>query len=444
MNNIIIIADDLTGAADTGVQFSPFFEEVILSSYRFAGRVLEAGGPSSSRAAALYTNSRALPADAANRRLVSVARELAGEESVGIYKKIDSCMRGNVGAEADALLDQLDFDATFITPTFPEMGRTTREDVHLVHGIPLDQTEISRDPTAPVKESRVSVIVQSQSRHPVAHVGLNFLENSQNYLIEEIERLLSKGLRHIVFDATKRDHLDRIAQIYFLSKHKILPIGSAGLAGSIAKRLTSVSVSDAFLKLNTPAGFNLLVCGTASAVTGEQIDILAEIPSYAVFQLNPTMLANRNQIGEFSELADSVRSGLLRKNVILAIKSQQNDPITCGQTNFQQKADTIVRGLGRLVADVVAVTKPGNLFLTGGDTADAVLAAIQAESIKIVGEVVTGVVQGVIIGGRLDGLPVVTKAGAFGQKDTLVAVHEFWQKRKGVGFQVSGVSADDD
>ncbi len=338
-------------------------------------------------------------------------------------------MRGNVGSEADALLDELNFDASFITPTFPEMGRTTREDVHLVYGVPLDQTEISRDPATPVKESRVSVIVQSQSRHPVAHVGLNFLENSQNSLIEEIERQLSEGLRHLVFDATKRDHLDRIAQLYFLSEHKILPIGSAGLAGSIAKRLTSGSVPDARLNLNSPEGFNLLICGSASAVTGQQIDVLSEIPSYAVIQLDPKMLADRKRGSEFSELTAAVQSGLSQKNIILTIKSPRNELITAGKTNYQQNADSIVRGLGRLVADVAAVTKPGNLFLTGGDTADAVLTAIQAEGIKIVGEVVAGVVQGVIIGGLLDKLPVVTKAGAFGQKDTLVAVHEFWQRR---------------
>ena len=79
------------------------------------------------------------------------------------------------------------------------------------------------------------------------------------------------------------------------------------------------------------------------------------------------------------------------------------------------------------MAEVAADTKPGNLFLTGGDTADAVLTALGADGIRILGEVVSGVVQGVIICGLLDNYPVVTKAGAFGQKDTLVAVHENWE-----------------
>jgi uncharacterized protein YgbK (DUF1537 family) len=429
MDKIFIIADDLTGAADTGVQFSPSFKDVMLSSYRLVNRALQAVRPSASRAVALYTNSRSLSADAANRRLVLLARELAGTESARIYKKIDSCMRGNVGSEADALLEELNFDVSFITPAFPEMGRTTRDDIHLVHGVPLDQTEISRDPTTPVKESRVSSIVQSQSRHPVGHVGSNFLESGQDYLGEEIERQLSKCVRHIVFDAANRDHLDLIAKLYFLSKHKILPTGSAGLAGSIAKQLASESKADKFIELNSPEGLNLLVCGTASTVTGQQIEKLSTVYSYDVFQLSPTALAGRDRTADFLKLTASIRSGLLQKNTILTIRPQQNDRNIPGRTNSRQAADSIVRGLGRLVADVAAATKPGHLFLTGGDTADAVLTAIEAESIGIVGEVVAGVVQGVINGGLLDGLPVVTKAGAFGQEDTLIAVHEYWRRR---------------
>ncbi|CAB1056859.1 hypothetical protein D1BOALGB6SA_1598 [Olavius sp. associated proteobacterium Delta 1] len=427
MDNIVIIADDLTGAADTAVQFCPFFDDTRLVSYQLMDRILEPALHSSSRATALFTNSRALATDAANHCLVSVAKGLAREKSAWIYKKIDSCMRGNVGSEVDALLDELNYEVSFITPAFPEMGRTTHEDIHLVHGIPLSQSEISRDPITPVKESRLSLIVQSQSRHSVGHVGLNFLGGSQNHLIEEVERQLLKGVRHIVFDATYRDHLDRIAELIFLLEHKILPVGSAGLAGSIAKRLTSKPASDGPEMIFAPEGFNLLVCGTTSAVTGQQIDKLLESYPYEVIQLNPMLLADQNRKDEFSETASSARSGLLNKNVILTIKSQQNSRNTPRQTNLQPAADSIVRGLGLFVAEVAAAAKPGHLFLTGGDTADAVLTAIEAEGIRILGEVVAGVVQGAIMGGLLDGLPVVTKAGAFGQKDTLVVLHEFWQ-----------------
>jgi uncharacterized protein YgbK (DUF1537 family) len=72
-------------------------------------------------------------------------------------------------------------------------------------------------------------------------------------------------------------------------------------------------------------------------------------------------------------------------------------------------------------------TRPGLLFLTGGDTADAVLNAFGSEGIHIHGEILPGVVRGRLIGGAMKGLPVVTKAGAFGRDDTLLILHETLQ-----------------
>ena len=432
MDNIVIIADDLTGAADTAVQFCLYFDDTTLVSYQKWDRTLQPTRPSSTRATAIYTNSRALGVDQARRRLISVTHGLVEVKALRIYKKIDSCMRGNVGAESDALLDQLGYAASFITPAFPEMGRTTLEDTHRIHGLPLDQTEISQDPVTPVTESSLTRIVALQSRYPVGHVGLAFLENNHHRLIAEIERQLKSGVRHIVFDATKRFHLDRIARSIFALEGKIFPVGSAGLAGSIAKLLTAKPDSVEPARMMAPDGFNLLVCGTASAVTGQQIEELLQKFSYEIIELNPAMLADPDRKGEFSETVSSTRTRLTQKNVILTIKSQQNSSIIHRQTNFPPTAVSIVSGLGFFVAEVVADTKPGHLFLTGGDTADAVLTAVEAEGMRILGEIVAGVVQGVIIGGLLAGLPVVTKAGGFGQNETLVAVHEFWQRmRKG-------------
>ncbi|MCP4629648.1 MAG: hypothetical protein GY850_40000 [bacterium] len=160
--------------------------------------------------------------------------------------------------------------------------------------------------------------------------------------------------------------------------------------------------------IRQPEGFNLLVCGTTSAVTEQQIEKLLQRFSYEVIQLKPVMLADRNRRGEFSEIVSSARTRLMQKNVILTIKSQQNCPITHRPANFQPAADSIISGLGLFVAEVVAAAQPANLFLTGGDTADAVLAAVEADGIRILGEVGAGAVQGVIIGGLLNGLPVVT------------------------------------
>jgi uncharacterized protein YgbK (DUF1537 family) len=429
MDNIVVIADDLTGAADTGVQFCRFFEDTTLVSYQQLDRILEPLPGSASRATAVYTNSRALAAEAARQRLFYVAQKLAGRQPPWIYKKIDSCMRGNVGSEIDALLDALNYQVSFITPAFPELGRTTDNDIHRVHGIPLDQTEISRDPITPVKESRLSRIVQSQSSYRVGHVTSTYLNVTEKELQAEIDRQIQRGFRHFVFDVTHRYHLDRIAKLVYSFPGKVLPVGSAGLAGSLTEPLSPAKrVMRSGSKLDSGC-CNLLICGTASEVTGRQIACLLEKHSYECIQLPREMLVEHRLSDDFRRTVSSTRSSLLKRNVVLTIASQHNNPPASRPANLQQNAESIVRGLGLFVAEVVAAARPSNIFLTGGDTADAVLAAIKAGGIRIRGEVVTGVVQGVLFGGPLDGLPVVTKAGAFGHEDTLVVLHEYWRKR---------------
>ena len=62
------------------------------------------------------------------------------------------------------------------------------------------------------------------------------------------------------------------------------------------------------------------------------------------------------------------------------------------------------------------------VVLVGGDGAEAFLAAVGASGIEIHGRLVEGVPHGRIAGGPCDGLPVVTKAGGFGDDTTLTTV----------------------
>ena len=83
---------------------------------------------------AAQTDSRALAADAARARIVQTAAKLERLGPKRVFKKVDSCMRGNVGAEVDGVVEAMGFEVSLIAPAFPEVGRTTVHDVHLVHG----------------------------------------------------------------------------------------------------------------------------------------------------------------------------------------------------------------------------------------------------------------------------------------------------------------------
>ncbi len=421
MDHIVIIADDLTGAADTGVQFCPFYDDTFLISYLQLSKVV---AQTSRSAIALYTNSRALEMMTARKRLRAVARELTKLKPYWIYKKIDSCLRGNPGAETEVLMDELAYDVSFIAPAYPEMGRTTVNGTHLVYGIAVGQTEISRDPVTPVTESDLCRIIQSQCRYAVGHIPLAMLEGEAAALRDEIECQIRRGIRHIVFDATCRAHLDRIAHLVFSASNRILPVGSAGLAAALGRLLAPGPILKVHDRRSVEGGNHLLVCGTQSDVTRRQIKTLLEAFPYEEMALDPGILTDEYRKNDFLNSASLVRSKLSANHIVVTINSPPQSPVFDRLRYQQQAAQSMIEALERFMAVVLTGTRPGLLFLSGGDTADAVITCAGAKGIQILGEVVSGVVQGTLSGGPLDGLPVVTKAGAFGGDDTLVVLHE--------------------
>jgi uncharacterized protein YgbK (DUF1537 family) len=425
MLEVAVIADDLTGAADTGVQFCPYFANTVLVSYRDLSPDLLGLSP---QVLSVYTNSRSIHAELARERTGHVAGQLSVFHPKHIYKKVDSCLRGNLGAEVDVILDEMGFEHSFIAPAFPKMGRTTSHDIHQLDGTPVSQTELSKDPLTPVTESRLSRIVAAQSRYEVGHVDVSVVDSPDEVLMREIDRLVQSGSRHLAFDATDNAHLERIARTAITSGKKILLVGSAGLAEGLAQLFPKRPLKAKNVMTVFPEGHHLLVCGTTSERNKLQILALIEAHPYEVISLSSGLLADKTQRERLLSKARLAHRVLSEKDVIIRI----DDPETWDGEKVDNSsawtAEQIVNGLGLFIASVLKQTRPMSLFLTGGDTANAVFKAIGAKEIRLFGEIVPGMVQGMIMGGLIDGLPVVTKAGAFGNLDALVVLHEYWRK----------------
>ena len=129
MVEIVVIADDLTGAADTGIQFRPLFPQTLLMDCSVP--VSDDAFPDA-EVLAVYTGTRALPAEVAAQRVYGATRRLLGLQNRRVFKKVDSCLRGNLGAETASLVKVLKLDLAFIAPAFPEMGRTTVNGIHRI------------------------------------------------------------------------------------------------------------------------------------------------------------------------------------------------------------------------------------------------------------------------------------------------------------------------
>jgi hypothetical protein len=149
-------------------------------------------------------------------------------------------------------------------------------------------------------------------------------------------------------------------------------------------------------KLNKP----LFVCGSASGVLAEQRDMLARHTGFAQAVLDPEILALPEAVGRRKQLAEGLAATWLAGGLILCIA-----PLS--QTGPRAMPDRVVQGLAEVTASLIMQSSPDGLFLSGGDTAESVWRQIGAEAILLIEEILPGVMRGELVGGRLNGLPVV-------------------------------------
>ena len=424
MIEIAIVADDLTGAADTAAAFSAGLPVNQLMAHARLGKARLASGL---QLLSLYTNSRELAPAITYKRHFKVFTELRQMKIRWIYKKIDSSLRGNLGAEIDAALDALGMDFSVVAPAYPSLGRTTQNGVHLIHGIPVGQSEAACDPTSPVRLSDLSQIVASQSRYPVEHISTRHMTDSGT-IAARMDRLIKKGIRHITFDAVNEDHLDKLLDMVLArSGKKALLVGSAGLAERLATKILPPVPGE---PLSPPVirRPRLLVCGSASIQTRRQTEHLVQAGSYRLVELEAGFLANLKLpvapgllSGALDQALQLPVAGLVVR--ITAPPQKKNRP-----SNLTAPAAMVIQGLGIYVARLMPALKPCGLFLSGGDTASEVLTAIGGRALCVKRSLMPGIIEAEIVGGNMHMLPVYTKAGAFGQTDDLSKLDSYWNQ----------------
>ncbi|HEU4847364.1 MAG TPA: four-carbon acid sugar kinase family protein, partial [Rubrobacteraceae bacterium] len=215
-----IIADDLTGAADTGVQLAR-------AGYRTAVAFRDAPIPPADDldAVALDTDSRAMPAGFAAKRVMEAG--LTVREAYIVYKKLDSTLRGPIAAELAAALGASGRDRAVVAPAFPAAGRTTVEGVQLVRGVPVDETEAKDDPRTPVHEGHVPTLLAAAFPSVVSLSAEDLADPAT------VRRALEEA-RCVVADAARDEDLEALVRAV-PDPSEVLWAGSAGLAVALGR-----------------------------------------------------------------------------------------------------------------------------------------------------------------------------------------------------------------
>lgn len=394
-----IQADDLAGACDTGAVFATRGLETI---------VLLPDAPSPSPVPAILvldTESRGLPrAEARVRARVAAARLIACKPAI-LYKKMDSTLRGAVADEIGGVLEGSGLHGIVLGPALPGQRRVVVDGVLYVNGRRADEGPMARDPDFPPTGASVLALLGVPSLLPIGPVGvipLPTVRRGPAAVRARLDRGTDPVRGGVVCDAETDRDLEVLATA--TTGMPALLGGSAGLAAALAARL-SPGASKPGLRPRRPL---LVVAGSAHPATQAQ---LAALEARGV---GGTWFG-----GAEDEERPAPRSA--GRDRFLATRP---DPASSRWVAREAMATRLAETARRELEGARGGDSRTTLLLTGGETAVAVCRALGATALALAGEVEPGLAQGSLLDGPFRGLRVITKAGGFGDAESLVRVWE--------------------
>lgn len=412
---VLVVADDFTGANDAGCGLATSGARVNV--------LFDCLSPLDTGLAdawVINTDSRAVDARQAAARVQQAIHHADAVVKMGwVFKKIDSTLRGNLGAETEAALFACGKSLALIAPAVPALGRTTEQGCCYINGMLLTETEYATDPKTPVATASISQRLNAQTTLASAQLTREELRDTQR-LAQRVATLQAQGARLIVIDAQTDDDLQRLVQFAAGLAEKPLLVGAAGLSDALSRQLYQPS--------RAPV---LAVVGSMSETAQRQIAFLrAHYPTEVIdvdvgeLFMQPCW-PHRTRWQE-----DALRALRGGKHCVIRTVSRPEQRLEidalCQQyrCSRQQLGESISQFLGELTRDVLQHIAPSGLYLSGGDVAIAIARSLGAEGFTIKGQIAQCVPYGYLLN-CYPNMLVMTKAGGFGDEETLADVIRF-------------------
>ncbi|HFZ8995629.1 TPA: four-carbon acid sugar kinase family protein [Citrobacter freundii] len=414
LSPVLVVADDFTGANDAGCGLARYGARVNVA--------FDCHTPLNANDAdawVINTDSRAIEAAQAKAR-VQQAISHAGQQATGwVFKKIDSTLRGNPGAEIEGALTASGKSLALIAPAVPALGRTTQQGCCFINGVLLTETEYATDPKTPVATASILQRLSEQTALAAACISRDTLRDVQQ-LAQQVAALQAQGTQLVVIDADSDDDLRRIVQFAAQLEEKPLLVGAAGLSDALSRRL--------YCQPQRPV---LAVIGSMSETAQRQIAFLREHYPTEVIDIDVGDLFvdprwPRREQWQLRVL-QALRAGThcVIRTVSRPEQRLEIDTL-CQRHHFtrQQLGESISLFLGELTQAVLQQISPSALYLSGGDVAIAIARSLGANGFCIKGQLANCVPYGYLLNCYPDML-VMTKAGGFGDEKTLAEVIRF-------------------
>lgn len=339
---MIVIADDLTGAAEIAGICLRFGLRATIS--------LNGELPVQQGVSIICTDTRSMNKEQARQMTTAVMKEI-GERPV-FYKKIDSVCRGHVLDELIIEMAEAKRQRSIAVPANPSLGRTIENGKYYIYGVPISETDFANDPEFPARSSSVTDILKAKGK--------------QVSVVNKAGQLPGQGI--IIGEATTNADIEAWA-------HKAAHDDVLAGAGDF---FTALLQRDCQLVETSPPGIQspfLYISGTTFKESREFIGRVKRNHQSVVY-----LSADNDRPGWLS-VANEILAR--KKKMILAI-----DP-----SNDKSDAQTLRSSMAKQVRQLLQQETVKEILIEGGATAAAIIKELGIETLEAEYEWQRGVVR---------------------------------------------------
>ncbi|WP_338984321.1 four-carbon acid sugar kinase family protein [Fusobacterium nucleatum] len=414
MQKYIVIADDLTGSNAT----CSLFKKIGLR----AASILKLQGDTNYDVDVISysTASRGLDKEEAYKKVSEAIKILKNKDVLVYNKRIDSTLRGNIGTEINAMLDNLeDNRIAVVVPAYPDSGRIVVNKTMLVNGVLLENSDAGKDPKTPIKTSCVESLVQKDIKYSSTYFSLSDISQPIEEIAKKIQEAIKKS-RVLIFDAVNNEDIIKISKVIIQSDINIITVDPGPFTLYYSKELQ---------KKNHLEKKILMVIGSVTTTTKKQIEyILQEEDIFLVKMRVEDFFEEESCSKEIERVISFIKKGIESYDLFLVTTSPIGDEKKADLQKLAENLNTTVEKISKIIANTLTKTavkilkeiqKFEGIYSSGGDITIALLEKLKAIGVEIREEVIPLAAYGRIIGGDFPNLKLVSKGGMVGDEKTI-------------------------
>ncbi len=426
------VADDLTGATTTGVLLAR--SKARTAVYFNEEAAQRAEGTDELDAILISSNSRPLPANEAYDKVKSATAALKNMGVKYFSKRIDTTLRGGVGVEVDAMLDEVGGDAVaVVVPAMPQSRRILVGGYSVIDGAALINTPVAQDVRTPVKENYIPRLLAGQTRRKVGLVALDKVLEGEEAVKKALAGTRADGCEVIVCDGITLEDVETVAKACIALKWDVVAVDPGPFTSKLAFYRDLIKAEEPNLppEADETGKTVLIAAGSATPVTKKQMEVLCKDTRHMRISVEPVPLIEGGgravkEVEKAVEKAMELMEGGTQPRAILFETALHGELLNLDEEDNKRhyaggmSANRINAGLGSIISQVLEKTgreRIAGLYTTGGDTMVNVCYQLGVECLEVMDYVIPQTDVGRLVG-SYDGLPVVGKGGLTGNDNT--------------------------